>query len=176
MCQAVYLSLLTPSFHLYHRTFQRWASTTLIFTSEKKSLGGRSCIRSYSQWLIEARSELPAVDSRAQAFCAWRYKSNTKLKPSSWVMHLAEDDLWHQFSRPITFVHGEPVGNGVWLFLHVLVNIYTDSDAMITTVSSSGNVSSFLFQAVLISQQKHGHNVKKGIPEIRIMQRNWLKN
>ena len=40
---------------------------------------------------------------------------------------------------------------GVWLFLHVLVNIYTDSDAMITTVSSSGNVSSFLFQAVLIS-------------------------
>ena len=64
------------------------------------------------------------------------------------------------------------MGNGVWLFLHVLVNIYTDSDAMITTVSSSGNVSSFLFQAVLISQQKHGHNVKKGIPEIRIMQRN----
>lgn len=53
----------------------------------------------------------------------------------------------------------------VWLFLHVLANLYTKFDALLTTVASNGNVSSFLFWAVLISWQTRGQNVKKGIPE-----------
>ena len=150
MCQAVFLSSLTPSFISQDSSEVGIGNT--CFCKRENEFRRKKVYKIIQP--VTDRSRVWTPSCWFQSSGLLYTKVQIKHKTKTIIMGHVHCGGWYITS--IFKAHhvcswktcGE---HGVWLFLHVPVNIYTDSDAMITTVSSNGNVSSFLFQAVLIS-------------------------